>query len=371
MADTRSGKTQDKRLYMRKKKKYKRLVIVGAGILIVILAIVAYLLIPRTAEEAGFETEVLLENLDTPWSIDFLPDDVMIFTERGGRVTISDGRRTKTIGDLDVSEESESGLLGLAVDPEFDKNKFIYIYYTYKGKDAKWNKVSRFTLNENLTNETVLLDKIPSARFHDGGRIKFGPDGKLYVTTGDATKPSTSQDKKSLAGKILRMNKDGSMAGHNPFGNYVYSYGHRNPQGIVWHPSTKELYSSEHGPSKRDEINIIKKGKNYGWPEEKCDETTGKYEDPIVCYADFTIAPSGIAFYKGDLYVAGLRGTQLRRIKLDKNNKVIKEEELFTELGRIRDAVSHNGYLYILTNNRDGRGIPRAGDDKIIRVKKT
>ena len=317
----------------------------------------------QTANENS-EFEILVKNLDTPWAIDFLPDGRMIFTERHGTVSILDNGDIKIVGNIKISEVSESGLLGIAVDPEFGKNNFVYIYYTHENG----NRVSRFILDEKLEDEHILLDNIPNARFHDGGRIKFGPDGKLYITTGDATVPSTAQDINSLAGKILRMNKDGTIPKDNPFGNYVYSYGHRNPQGIAWHPVTKELHASEHGPTRNDEINVIIKGQNYGWPNE-CDEISKDYTQPIRCYTEFTLAPSGIAFYKNDLYVAGLRGAQLRRIVFDEDYKtILAEEGLLSDLGRIREVVEHNGYLYIATSNRDGRGIPRANDDKIIRL---
>ncbi len=310
------------------------------------------------------EIEILIENLDTPWGLDFLPDGRMIFTERGGKVSIFDDG-VKVVGNIDVSEVSESGLLGIVIDPEFSKNKFVYVYYTHDNG----NRVSRFVLNEKLENEFILLDDIPNARFHDGGRIKFGPDKKLYITTGDATVPSSAQDINSLAGKILRMEKDGSAAEDNPFGNYVYSYGHRNPQGIAWHAVTNKLYASEHGPTRNDEINLIIKGGNYGWPEE-CSQQSENTKKPIRCYTEFTLAPSGIAFYNNALYVAGLRGNQLRKIELDKDSeKILNEEEVFNYLGRIRDVVEHEGYLYIATNNRDGRGVPREGDDKIIKLK--
>lgn len=305
--------------------------------------------------------EVLVENLDTPWAIDFLPDGRMIFTERNGKVSIFDNGNVKIVGNLDASEASESGLLGIAVDPEFVKNNFVYLYYTSKSG----NRVSRFSLNEKLEDEAILLDNIPNAMFHDGGRIKFGPDGMLYVTTGDATTPSSAQDLNSLAGKILRMEKDGSLPEGNPFGNYAYSYGHRNPQGLAW-DGTGQLFASEHGPSRNDEINIIEKGKNYGWPNE-CDKT-GQYINPVRCYAEFTLAPSGIAFYKDELYVAGLRGTQLRKLTFD-NGKIVNEEKVIGDLGRIREAVEHNGYLYISTSNKDGRGIPKSNDDKIMRIR--
>lgn len=352
-----------------KKMKNKNLVII---VIVAILIAAFYYVIPKQQE--GFDIETVVENLDTPWAVDFLPDGKMIFTERIGNVNIYDfDEKEKTIiAEISVTELSESGLAGIAVDPEFEENNFIYLYYTYENNNEIYNRVSRFILRDNkLVNEKILLDKIPAARFHDGGRIKFGPDGKLYITTGDATNPSTAQDTNSIAGKILRINKDGSIPEDNPFGNYVYSYGHRNPQGLAWHPISKQLYASEHGPTRNDEVNIIEKGKNYGWPIVECDEILGQYSNPIRCYSEFTLAPSGIAFYKNDLYVTGLRGTQLRKIVFDKDHKtILREEELFSSLGRIRDVVEHNGYLYLTTSNRDERGIPRPNDDKIIRVRK-
>ena len=336
-------------------------------IFLFIFFIIAVLVVTqKPAGESGFESKILVENLDTPWAIGFLPDSIMIFTERDGKVSILDNGKVKVVGEINVNQKSESGLLGIAVDPEFVENNFIYLYYTYE----EGNRVSRFILNDKLKNEFILIDSIPNARFHDGGRIKFGPDEKLYIATGDATNPSSSQNINSLAGKILRINKDGTIPEDNPFGNYVYSYGHRNPQGIAWHPETGELYSSEHGPTRNDEINLIVMGENYGWPKE-CDEFPDEHVNPIRCYTEFTLAPSGIAFYENDLYTASLRGTQLRRIIFDENYKIIlNEEELFSNLGRIREVVEHDDYLYIATSNRDGRGIPRKNDDKIIRISK-
>jgi len=333
---------------------------------VLITTILVFLFTPQPSlKQTNKETEILVQGLDTPWGIAFLPDDTMIFTERSGRVSLIKNGQQVIVGNIEVSERSESGLLGVAVDPAFDKNKFVYLYYTHQGG----NRISRFTLQETLEEETILLDNIPHARFHDGGRIKFGPDNKLYVTTGDATNPSSAQDLKALAGKILRMNKDGSIPEDNPFNNYVYSYGHRNPQGIAWHPVTKELYAAEHGPTRNDEINLIVKGGNYGWPAE-CTENADEYITPLRCYTEFTLAPSAIAFYNNDLYIAALRGAQLRKIIFaDDHTTILKEEALFSDLGRIREVVVHKGYLYIATSNRDGRGIPRKGDDKIIRIK--
>lgn len=348
---------------MANNKKIKSLIPIFIGILIVVTYI--YFINTKKIEQKYPEIEVLAENLDTPWAIDFLPDGKMIFTERYGKVSILDNGKITAVADINVSEISESGLLGIAVDPDFEKNRFVYVYYTHENG----NRVSRFILNGRFEQEFILLDNIPNERFHDGGRLKFGPDGKLYITTGDATAPSSAQDINSLAGKILRTNKDGTIPDDNSFHNYVYSYGHRNPQGLAWHPVSKQLYASEHGPTKNDEINLIVKGKNYGWPIEECDKTSG-YEKPLRCFSEFTLAPSGIAFYNDDLYVGGLRGTQIRKFVLDKDYvTILNEEELFSEFGRIRDVVENEGYLYIATSNRDGRGFPKLNDDRIMRVK--
>jgi len=336
------------------------------GIIVILIFVFIFL---KPSKESEFETEVLVENLDTVWAIDFLSDGRIIFTERHGRVSVFDldSKDIKVVGEIEVTEKSESGLSGIAVDPDFKNNGFVYVYYT--SVDAG-NRVSRFVLSDDiLQNEVVLLDGIPSARFHDGGRIKFGPDGKLYVTTGDATVPSSAQDLDSLAGKLLRMNPDGSVPEDNPFGNYVYSYGHRNSQGIDWDESGK-LYEAEHGPTRNDEVNVIVKGGNYGWPTE-CDEEAAYSSGnigPIRCFDDFTLAPAAVAFYKGNLYVAGLRGKQIRRIILSADGEIVSEEALFTNLGRIREVISDGEYLYIGTSNRDGRGVPKIGDDKIMRV---
>ena len=349
--------------------KWRKIFIVAVVVFLVLASalIFVYLLSPQKDEDGSFKVQILVENLDTPWAIDFLPDGMMIFTERRGLVSIFDGTRKKVVGQINANEESESGLLGIAVDPEFEKNSFVYVYYTHENG----NRIARFILagknldEFSLQNELVLIDNIPNARFHDVGRMKFGPDKKLYATTGDATVPSSAQDINSLAGKILRMNKDGTVPEDNPFGNYVWTYGHRNPQGIAWDVDRGIMYSSEHGPTKNDEVNAIESGKNYGWPSE-CSEPSNEYKNPIRCYAEFVLAPAGIAFYNGNLYVAALRGTQLRRLKLGEDGKAILEEkELVSDLGRIREAIVHDGNLYIATSNKDGRGVPRLNDDKI------
>jgi len=292
----------------------------------------------------------------------------MIITERPGRVLLFDNSELHLLTTIDVSTRAEAGLLGIAVDPEFVNNNYVYLYYTA----STGNRVSRFDFLDSdepaLANEHILLGNIADAPYHDGGRIKFGPDGKLYVTTGDATQPELSQDLNSIAGKILRMNKDGSVPADNPFeDSLVYSWGHRNPQGLDWN-SDLQLFSSEHGATQHDEVNVIYSGQNYGWPDVECTDEDPSIIQPISCAIGYTLAPGGMAFYNNDLYVAGMRGNQLRRLKLDKDYSVISEEALFTNLGRLRDVVEHKGSLYVATSNRDKRGIPNLGDDKILKI---
>ncbi|MCE5215357.1 MAG: PQQ-dependent sugar dehydrogenase [Methanobacterium sp.] len=340
-------------------------------ILIAILILVGLIYIifqPTPPAIPQGETKTIAQNLEVPWAMDFLPNGTMIFTERVGRVNLLENNGTVIkVADINVSQVTESGLLGVAVDPNFSQNKFIYLYYTH---DNGINRISRFILNGSLNNETVLLDNIPGGSIHNGGRLKFGPDGKLYATTGEGGDTSLSQNINSTGGKILRLNPDGSVPSDNPFGNYVYSYGHRDPQGIAWNPSNGILYASEHGATMNDEINIITKGGNYGWPIVQGDQNTSGYISPIRVYTNFTLAPSGIAFYQNRLYVTGLRGTQLRVLNFSDDGKTITSEGVFIDnIGRIRDVVVYDGYLYICTSNRDGRGLPQSGDDKIIRIK--
>jgi aldose sugar dehydrogenase len=318
------------------------------------------------AEENSIE--VVASGLDTPWGIDFLPDGTLIFTEREGIISmIKTGEVTKLIS-IAAKETGESGLSGIAVDPNFTENKFIYVYYTAD----TGNRVSKLILEgTSIAEEMILLDNIPSARHHDGGRIKFGPDGKLYVTTGDAGDPQLAQDASSLAGKILRMEKDGSIPADNPFSNYVYSLGHRNPQGLAW-DEEGEMYSSEHGPTRNDEINVIHKGGNYGWPAE-CDEEV-EFTNPIRCFSEFTLAPGSLAYFDNELYVSGLRGSQIRKLSIigkggDEDPRIADKGEIINDLGRLREVVVHEGFLYFSTSNKDGRGLPRGDDDKILRIK--
>ncbi len=335
-------------------------------VIIIILVLFILLAVPKQVSQTGLQSDVLAENLSIPWAMDFLPNNTMIFTQRGGAVSLLDNGVVKNIGNISVTAVGESGLLGVAVDPEFSQNKYIYLYYT----SSRGNRISRFVLTDKLQNETILLDNIPSASIHNGGRIKFGPDGKLYITTGDANNRSSAQDINSLSGKILRMNKDGSVPADNPYKNYGYTLGNRDPQGLAWNQNNGILYESEHGDIQNDEINILVSGGNYGWPIYQGNNNAPGYISPLIVYTNFTVAPSGMAFYNNKLYVAGLRGSQVRQINLsDNGTSVAGQQSLFTQFGRIRDVVAHNGYIYICTSNTDGRGIPQIGDDKIIRIK--
>ncbi len=355
----------------------KRIAILVVIVAVVVLGffVVRFFEEPSLPKAGGIVVEVVAEGLVVPWAMDFLPDGRMIFTERVGRISVVDGG-VVVLAEVDVAAVGEGGLLGLAVDPEFDVNGFLYVYYTYSDGEGLFNRVVRFRMvGLGLVDETVILDGIPGASIHNGGRLKFGSDGRLYVATGDASEPALAQDVGSLAGKILRINKDGSVPGDNPFGNLVFSLGHRNPQGLAWHPVSGDLFSTEHGAVRNDEVNVIVAGGNYGWPLVECSDGEG-YEDPVVCFGDVTVAPSGATFYSGDrlpwkysLFFGSLRGEHLHRVVFGEDyGSVLEEEMLLGEYGRIRDVVEHDGFLYVATSNRDGRGTARTGDDKIIEI---
>ncbi|QUC64158.1 PQQ-dependent sugar dehydrogenase [Nitrosopumilus sp. K4] len=330
--------------------------------------------------EYGVNVKTVAENLSVPWSIDFAADGRIFFSERTGQLNVIEDGIIKQVMSLDVGG-GEGGMLGVALDPDFEQNHYIYIYYTYNDFLSTKNKLVRYVeWNDTLVEDKVLIDEIPGAPYHDGGRIKFGPDGKLYITTGDATLPDLSQDSDSVAGKILRINPDGMIPEDNPFGNAVYSMGHRNPQGIDWDRSGV-LVATEHGPSgwrgvAHDEINIIHSGANYGWPDVIGDETLEGATSPAIHSGDDTWAPSGAAFYYGNIihwngkfFAATLRGEHLHQIEFDENYNVIHHEKLFPgEFGRLRDAVNGPDGLYIMTSNQDGRGNPKLGDDKILKI---
>jgi len=321
----------------------------------------------------------IAENLDTPWAIVFLPNDYLLVTERLGKVRMIDSSgnlKSKTVAILDkVREIGEGGLLGITIHPDYAINHYVYLYYTYSENSGNTlNRVVRMThQNEQLINEQILVDGIPSSSNHNGGRIKFGPDGYLYITTGDAENPSQAQDIKTLGGKILRVTDAGKPVPENPFDNFVYSYGHRNPQGLAWN-SNGQLWSTEHGPSGgqfgagNDELNLIEKGKNYGWPKIQGDKIQTGMETSKLNSGSDTWAPSGATFIKNSLFFGGLRGQALYEAVIN-GNEIILKEHYKEQFGRIRDVVfGPDNFLYIITSNKDGRGNPAKSDDKIIRV---
>ena len=337
-----------------------------------------------TADGVRFTVETLVTNLEIPWSMAFAPDGRLFITERPGRVRIVDiGARTSelalTLGD--VYAQGEAGLLGLALDPQFSENRLVYLYQSARlTAGGPVNRVVRYReAGSRLAERVVLLDNIPAAPIHDGGRLRFGPDGLLYITTGDSASPDLAQDLASTAGKILRINRDGTTPRGNPFGSPIYSYGHRNPQGFDWHSVTGDLWASEHGSTGNDEVNVIDSAANYGWPQIEGSVAMAGMRTPITFYSP-AIAPSGASFYRGErfpafannLFVGTLRGTHLLRLVVDSSAQrlIVSQERLLEgRFGRIRDVVTGpDGYLYFFTNNRDGRGSPASTDDRILRL---
>jgi len=349
----------------------------GLKKIIVLFLPIICLFFHADAALAEVKVETVADNLKIPWELVFAPDGRIFFTERDGNLWVIENESMELVATFPASHTSEGGLLGLALDPEFEKNNFLYLYQTYFDFELHHNKVVRYTVSNNqLTDEQILIDKIPGAVWHDGGRIKFGPDEKIYITTGDSTNANLSQKIDSLAGKILRINADGTIPSDNPFeSSPVFSYGHRNPQGIDWNENGI-LVSSEHGPSgekgyAHDEINVIEPGKNYGWPVIVGDSNNLKYTNPILHSGDVTWAPSGLLYYdsdkipewKGMFLVAALRGQHVMVMDLDlENNRVNSVEKIFQdEYGRLRDLVqSPDGDVFVLTSNGD--------NDKILRV---
>jgi glucose/arabinose dehydrogenase len=330
-----------------------------------------------------FVVETYIRNLEVPWGLAFAPDGRLFITERPGRVRIVIDNALLPSPALtldDVAATGESGLLGIALHPNFASNRFVYVVYTASVGGRTVNRLVRYReVNNTLAERAVLFDDIPAATIHDGSRVKFGPDGRLYMTMGDAAVASLAQDLGSYAGKIFRLNEDGTSAAGNPFSSPIFSYGHRNPQGIDFHPVTNELWETEHGPTGFDEVNRIRAGANYGWPEITGSQTRPGMERPVLFYSP-SIAPSGMAFYRGtripsftnNLFFGTLAGVHLHRVRLNpQGTAVIGEERLLERVyGRIRDVVSGpDGYLYFSTSNRDGRGTPASDDDRILRVR--
>lgn len=326
------------------------------------------------------QVSVIAQNLDTPWAIVFLPDKSMLITERPGRVRLVDRQ-----GDLqeepvaaisDVQEVGEGGLLGIDIHPNFSSNNYVYLYYTFTGFNGNTlNRVVRMVYKDSkLNNEQVIIDNIPGSSNHNGGRIKFGPDGYLYITTGDAENPSQAQNTDSLAGKILRIAENGEIPDDNPFDNPVFSYGHRNCQGLAWDQAGR-LWATEHGrsgiQSGLDEVNLIEKGKNYGWPVIEGSKNRAGMETPKLNSGPATTwAPAGASFFDKSLFFAGLRGETLYQAMANGSDINANLKEHFSsQFGRLREVVlGPDNFLYVTTSNQDSRGSPQEGDDKIIKI---
>lgn len=337
------------------------------------------------------EASVLIGNLNTPWEILWGHDNYIWVTERDGivsRVNPQNGQKQQILK-LTVEQSGESGLLGMALHPDFKTHPYVYLVYTYRSSGSIKEKLSRFTFSNNqLINEEVLLDNITGNTYHDGSRLLFASDGTLFMTTGEAGEQPLAQNPNSLNGKFLRINADGSVPSDNPFsGSYVWALGSRNAQGLDF-GRNGILYSSEHGPESDDEINIIEKGMNYGWPQVRgyCDKNdekefcrTNNVKEPIQVYTP-TLALAGIAYYDSDhipqwknsLIVTSLKAGELLVLHLSDDGKTVSKTSTVydNDYGRLRDVcVSPDGRVFFCTSNRDGRGSPKDNDDKIIEIK--
>ena len=345
----------------------------------------------------NFRIETVAANLEVPWSIQFAPDGRMFFTERPGRLRVIENGKLRaqalaTIADVEAS--GESGLMGMVLHPDFAENHWLYLAYAYDDQNDKMVRVARYReTGDGLTDAKMIIEKLPAAQFHAGTRLRFGPDKKLYVTTGDATNQSQAQQLNQMGGKTLRLNDDGSIPTDNPFVNdpkarpEIWSYGHRNAQGMDFHPETGAMFQTEHGPSlidgvslfKRsggDEVNLVERGKNYGWAKISHEMRRDKMETALIQFSP-AIAPASGMFYRGSLFpdfknsflFGALRAQTIVRIVFD-NAKVVKQERLLDKsYGRIREvAEAPDGSIYFSTSNRDGRGEPTAEDDRILRI---
>lgn len=335
---------------------------------------------------AEFKEKVLVNDLSYPWDMVWAPDNTIWFTERPGRINKIDpltGQFKLLLTISDVYPNNEGGLLGMVFHPDFESKPFLYVVYNYKGpNNTTLEKVVRYNVDsDNISSPFTILDQIPGASIHNGSRLLFGPDKKLYISTGDASNQPSAQNLSSLSGKILRINDDGSIPEDNPFaGSRIWTYGHRNPQGLTF--VGDKLFSSEHGPSTDDEINVIEKGRNYGWPNVAgyCDNNKpnesqfcveNNIKEPIISLEPTqTLALCGIDYYNhmdipefnGSLLVATLKMQRLLQLKLnDAKDKIIERKEfLINKYGRLRDVlVAPNGKIYICTSN---------GNDKIIEL---
>jgi glucose/arabinose dehydrogenase len=322
-----------------------------------------------TQADARTSVKTIATGLRVPWGVAFLPDGSALVSERPTgeivRIPKGGGRARVVMHVPGVNANGEGGLLGLAVSPHYSSDRLVYAYMTTAGD----NRIVRFKLGGAVH---PILTGLQEASIHDGGRIAFGPDGKLYAGVGDAGNTSNAQNRSSRNGKILRINPDGSIPKDNPFpGSPVWTLGHRNVQGLAWDRSGR-LWATEFGQDTWDEINLIRKGRNYGWPivEGKGSTHGGRFTNPLVVWPTDESSPSGAAILNGTLYAGALAGRRLWKIPLH-GSKTGKPVALLTgRYGRLRTVVAApGGGLWVTTSNRDGRGSPHSGDDKILLVR--
>jgi glucose/arabinose dehydrogenase len=306
--------------------------------------------------------EDVATNLDVPWGVAFLADGSALIAERdsGAIKRMSAPGVVNQVGAVaGVAPRGEGGLLGLAT-----SNQTVFAYITA----AQDNRVVRMRFDGSaVTEQSPILTGIPAGSIHDGGRIAFGPDGKLYVATGESGNPGLAQDRSSLGGKILRINPDGSIPSDNPDpASPVWSFGHRNIQGLAW-DSAGRLWATEYGANRLDELNVIQPGGNYGWPMAEGRADTAGLTDPAIQWSTDEASPSGLAYFGGSLWVAALRGQRLFQIPVGADGSLGTPAPLY---GRLRTVVAApDGTLWFTTSNRDGRGSPRDGDDRILQFR--
>lgn len=344
-------------------------------------------------KETPFRVETVATGLEVPWGFAFLPNRDLLFTERPGRVRIIESGRLRAEPVFivpDVEPSSESGLMDISLHPNFAANRFVYLAYAYNNSNGKFVKVVRYRYADGkFTEPKIVIEGVPGAPNHAGMRARIGPDGKLYVTTGDSTDWNLAQKTDSLAGKVLRLNDDGTIPPDNPFvgkAGYrpeIFTIGNRNPQGLAWQPGSNLMFETEHGPSGfegrgggADEVNIIERGKNYGWPTIWGTRTAPGLEAPLLEYTP-ACAPASAMFYngsqfpafKGNFFFGCLRSERIIRVVLNGRKVVSQDNLLAGTYGRIREmAEGPDGYIYFSTSNRDGRGSPAKEDDRILRL---
>jgi len=329
---------------------------------------------PSTDDTAPRVVRTIATGLAAPWGVGFLPDGDAVVTERDTRRVLllrAPSYEVRQVGTISAAvplgdQGGEAGLLGVAVSPDFARDHLLYFYLS----TAADNRIVKATLEHGrLGPTTVILDEIPNGFIHDGGRLVFGPDGYLYASTGETGQPDLAQDKDSLGGKILRLTTDGEPAPGNPFpGSPIWSYGHRNVQGLAFDDAGR-LWASEFGQDTYDELNLIERGRNYGWPMVEGRGEGRGLTNPQIVWATEDASPSGLAWLDGHLWMAALKGERLWRVDVHGDRAGHPVDYFVGRYGRMRTVVATpEGRLWVTTSNRDGRGEPRPGDDRILLI---